>query len=163
MNANTNSEIKKLEEIVQEIHLLNVELHQDVDNRNYELEYVQERLVMPSVNPDYDINHPEKSTLLDHKEFKKDIENFIADVDLKKLSYDHEVLVLNMQDKLEEYNSVKKNKYYYQFIVSPNVNMRNAFVCDRRIIATSEKAAKKMLLEVFKSEELYDIQLLKVA
>ena len=87
MNANTNSEIKKLEEIVQEIHLLNVELHQDVDNRNYELEYVQERLVMPSVNPDYDINHPEKSTLLDHKEFKKDIENFIADVDLKKLSY----------------------------------------------------------------------------
>ena len=40
MNSNTNSEIKKFEEILQEIHLLNVELHQDVDNRNYELEYV---------------------------------------------------------------------------------------------------------------------------
>ena len=163
MSANTKDEIKKLEKLMQEIHLINVKLHQDVDYAIEELEYVQERLVTPSVNPDYDINHPEKSTLLDHNEFKKDIGNFLADIDMKKLNCEHEELLLNMQDKLEEYNSVKKNKYYYQFIVSPNVNMRNAFVSDRRMIATSEKVAKKMLIEIYESEELYDIQLLKVA
>jgi hypothetical protein len=163
MTKRNKTERQKQQEILQEIHLLNVELHQDIDYKLEELESVKEELFTPKIDPRYAPCNPSIFNKLDPVEFKRGIEKFIQKVEMNKLSCDHEELVLEMIKKLATYNSLETHLYSFQFILHDEKCLSNTCISTRSILAINQAVAITELKEVFKDKSVLDIQLLENA
>ena len=149
MTKSNKTEIQTQKQILQEIHLINVELHEDIDYRIEELESVKEDLFTPKID--------------DPVEFKKGIEKFIKKVEMNKLSCDHEELVLEMIKKLATYDTLETNLYSFQFILFDQKCISNTCISTRSILAINQAEAITELKQVFADKCVLDIHLVEDA
>ena len=163
MTKSNKTEIQTQKQILQEIHLINVELHEDIDYRIEELESVKEDLFTPKIDPRYAPCNPSIFNKLDPVEFKKGIEKFIKKVEMNKLSCDHEELVLEMIKKLATYDTLETNLYSFQFILFDQKCISNTCISTRSILAINQAEAITELKQVFADKCVLDIHLVKDA
>ena len=149
MTKSNKTEIQTQKQILQEIHLINVELHEDIDYRIEELESVKQDLFTPKID--------------DPVEFKKGIEKFIKKVEMNKLSCDHEELVLEMIKKLATYDTLETHLYSFQFILFDQKCISNTCISTRSILAINQAEAITELKQVFPDKCVLDIHLVKDA
>ena len=163
MTKSNKTEIQTQKQILQEIHLINVELHEDIDYKLEELKSVKEELFTPKIDPRYAPCNPSIFNKLDPVEFKKGIEKFIKKVEMNKLSCDHEELVLEMIKKLATYDTLETHLYSFQFILFDQKCISNTCISTRSILAINQAEAITELKQVFPDKCVLDIHLVKDA
>ena len=163
MTKSNKTEIQTQKQILQEIHLINVELHEDIDYKLEELKSVKEELFTPKIDPRYAPCNPSIFNKLDPVEFKKGIEKFIKKVEMNKLSYNHEELVLEMRDALATYDTLETHLYSFQFILFDQKCISNTCISTRSILAINQAEAITELKQVFADKCVLDIHLVKDA
>jgi hypothetical protein len=162
-DENARNDFNKKQAILQKIHMINVELHEDIDFKIEELESVKQELFTPKIDARYDLKYPSAFHQLDPVEFKRGIEKFIQKVEMNKLSCDHEELVLEMKEKLATCDALETHLYSFQFILFDQKCISNTCINTRSILAINQAEAITELKQDFPDKCVLDIQLLENA